>query len=281
MKNNFAIFILTHGRAKNISTISAMKRCKYNGKYYLIVDNEDDQIEEYKKIYGEKVIVFDKKKTSEWTDAGDNKDERTAILWARNESFYIAEKLGLSHFMMLDDDYTNIWLRYAEGDKCLHKRPDLNKAIEIAIKLLDTTNALSVAFSQGGDWIGGIQSPRANNPILRKCMNSFICRTDRKFKFAGRMNEDVSTYVRMGNLGKLMMTITPIMIVQKMTQSLGGGMTDMYKETGTYVKSFYSVMYCPSCVKIYHIGVSNIRIHHRVHWNNAVAKIINEKYKKI
>ena len=32
--------------------------------------------------------------------------------------------------------------------------------------------------------------------------------------------------------------------------------------TGTYVKSFYSVMYAPSCVKISTLGTSNKRIHY-------------------
>lgn len=281
MKIKFAILILTHGRANNISTLKMLSSAGYKGDYYIVIDNEDDQIEEYKKRFGDKVVVFDKRKTSEWTDSGDNINKRTAILWARNESFYIAERLGLTHFMMLDDDYTGLQLRFKKGDKLGHKKADINKAIDVAIKFLDRTNALSVAFSQGGDWIGGAKSRFIRVPILRKCMNSFICRTDRKYKYYGRMNEDVSTYVREGNLGRLMFTIMPIMIEQKMTQSVKGGMTEEYKESGTYVKTFYSVMYCPSCVKIHYIGVTNKRIHHRINWNNAVAKIIDEKYKKI
>lgn len=45
-------------------------------------------------------------------------------------------------------------------------------------------------------------------------------------------------------------------------------------------KSFYSVMYSPSCVKISLMGASHKRIHHQVTWNNAAVKILHEKYRK-
>ncbi|HHW1497050.1 TPA: ParB/Srx family N-terminal domain-containing protein [Escherichia coli] len=45
-------------------------------------------------------------------------------------------------------------------------------------------------------------------------------------------------------------------------------------------KSFYSVMYAPSCVKISLMGASHKRIHHQVTWNNAAVKILHEKYRK-
>ena len=54
-------------------------------------------------------------------------------------------------------------------------------------------------------------------------------------------------------------------------------MTDVYLDYGTYVKSFFSVMYNPSSVKISHIG-KHKRIHHQINWNNAVPKIISEDY---
>ena len=40
-------------------------------------------------------------------------------------------------------------------------------------------------------------------------------------------------------------------------------------------------MYNPSSVKVYLMGESNKRLHHRVSWNNAVPKILNEKDKVI
>ena len=41
MRNDFAIFILSHGRANKVKTLKTLKDCGYNGKWYIIIDNED------------------------------------------------------------------------------------------------------------------------------------------------------------------------------------------------------------------------------------------------
>jgi hypothetical protein len=73
-----------------------------------------------------------------------------------------------------------------------------------------------------------------------------------------------------------------VALQQKQTQTNSGGMTEMYLESGTYVKSFYSVMYQPSSVKV---GVlrdrDRSRLHHRVSWKHTVPKIVSESWKKI
>jgi hypothetical protein len=96
----------------------------------------------------------------------------------------------------------------------------------------------------------------------------------------GRINEDVNAYVSLGLTGSLFLTYPRIRLEQKETQANSGGLTDIYLDLGTYVKSFYSVMYAPSCVKITEMGVSNRRLHHKVSWKNAVPMVINESFKK-
>ena len=106
MRSDFAVFILTHGRAENIVTLKALKRGGYTGKIYFIIDNEDDQQDIYRKKFGDKVIVFNKQEVYDRTDTMDNFNEHRAIVYARNESFKIAKKLGIAYFLMLDDDFT-------------------------------------------------------------------------------------------------------------------------------------------------------------------------------
>ena len=59
-------------------------------------------------------------------------------------------------------------------------------------------------------------------------------------------------------------------------------MTDIYLENGTYVKSFYSIIFMPSAVKIGLMGnkKDSKRLHHKIKWNNCVPKIIAQKHKK-
>ena len=111
-------------------------------------------------------------------------------------------------------------------------------------------------------------------------MNSFVCDVDRFFQFKGRINEDVNTYVHLGGLGYIFFTIMNIQLDQYDSQSKKGGMTDIYIDGGTYIKSFYSVIINPSCVKIKMMGVNRKRLHHSIDWDNAVPCIINEKYRK-
>jgi hypothetical protein len=207
--------------------------------------------------------------------------ERRTIVYARNACFEIAKKLGLKYFLELDDDYTSFEYRYIQGEKLMvRKCKQLDRLFETMLRFLDDTNALTVALSQGGDFIGGAKSKRYRERVTRKAMNTFFCRTDKPFTFVGRINEDVNTYTTLGMKGELILSITDASIVQKQTQSNKGGMTDAYLDMGTYLKSFFTVMYCPSCVKVGAMGDKHMRIHHHIDWRRCVPKILNEKYKK-
>ncbi len=78
----------------------------------------------------------------------------------------------------------------------------------------------SIAFAQGGDFIGGIDNGKETYRFnKRKCMNTFICSTERPFEFVGAMNEDVNTYCTKGSRGELFLTIPFASITQTATQS--------------------------------------------------------------
>lgn len=280
----FAVFILTHGRPNNVITYQTLRSCGYTGNIYIIIDNEDLTVNEYRKVFDkDEIIIFDKKAIGETFDLADTRKDRRATVFARNASFQIAESLGLSHFIELDDDYTSFMFRtILDGGKFGHiDVRSLDEVFAAMADFLDVSGASSVAMAQGGDFIGGAGNKNAlGASLLRKCMNSWLCRTDRPFTFVGRMNDDVNTYVINGTRGSLFFTTTKVMLTQPVTQAVAGGMSDMYLDTGTYMKSFYTVMMCPSSVKVGIIRDHHERIHHRVNWNNTVPKIISEKHKK-
>ena len=83
-----------------------------------------------------------------------------------------------------------------------------------------------------------------------------------------------------GAVGEIFMTLTNICITQNQTQKTKGGMTEVYLNSGTYLKSFYSVMFAPSAVQIAVMGDKEKRIHHRVNWKFAAPLIIRESLKK-
>lgn len=282
MRNDFAVFILTHGRPDNVVTYETLKKENYKGKVYLVIDNEDDKADEYYKTFGkENVFMFDKLEISKKFDAFDNCEERRTVVYARNACFEIAEKLGLKYFLELDDDYDQFRFRIQKGSSLSSaKIKDINKLFELTIDFLEKSGALTVAFAQGGDYIGGVGSKVWTEQLARKAMNTFFCKTDRKFNFIGRINEDVNTYTTKGQTGDLLFTIAKVMINQATTQENTGGMTDVYLDSGTYVKSFFTVICSPSCTRISTMGNKFMRIHHKILWDKCTPKILNQKWKK-
>jgi len=283
---DFAVFILTHGRADNIITINSLKKSGYTGKIYFIVDNEDKTIDKYYKNFGKEFVkVFDKKKYADNVDEGNNFDERRTITHARNACFDIANELGITYFIELDDDYIKFDYRidnnsnYPTGHFVIKDK--LDYIFDLLIDFYKTIKAKSIAISQGGDWIGGSESGFTKYPMKRKVMNSFICSTERLFKFVGAMNEDVNTYTTLGSRGSIFLTIPYLSLTQKETQSQEGGITDMYLLYGTYCKAFTTVMMMPSSVKISEMGNKNKRLHHSIKWKNTVPVILNEEHKMV
>lgn len=280
--DNFVVFILTHGRADNLHTYKALQRAGYTGKVIFVIDNEDSTAEQYYNKYGkDNVYMFDKIKKSKEIDSMDLSEDRRAILYARNACFDIAEELGYEYFLELDDDYTNFRSRVVDGSKLktVYIR-DFDTLAKCMIEFLEKSNAHTVAMSQIGDFIGGQGSKVCKDRLARKAMNSFFCKTSRKFQWSGRMNEDVTAYVTLGSRGYIFFTVADVSVDHLSTQSLTGGMSESYSNSGTYVKSFYTVISSPSCVKVYTVGVSHKRFHHVINWDNTVPKIISDKYKK-
>ncbi len=281
-EKSFCVFILTHGRPNKIYTLKSLKRSNYTGDIFFIVDDEDPTRFEYIEKYGDKVKIFSKDKIAKTFDEADNFKGRGSIVYARNACFGIAEELGYKYFIQLDDDYTDFRYKYNDkneyGDWTIK---NLDNIFDILLEYYKTIPALSIAVAQGGDFIGGKYGGLATNKKLkRKCMNTFICSTDRKFIFNGKINEDVNTYTSLASRGGLFLTIPDLAIQQMQTQSNDGGMTEIYLDGGTYIKSFYSVIFSPSCVVVAEMGSIYKRLHHRVNWNNAVPLIVEEKLKK-
>jgi len=281
---NYAVFILSHGRANNVMTYDTLRKLGYTGKIYIIVDDEDQTIAEYKRLFKDQVIVFSKKTYEGKFDIMDNFDNNKVIVYARNACNDIARKLGLDYFFEYEDDYNNISYRWIQGEMLKGKTVrNLDFVFDSMVECLQRTNIDTIAMAQGGDFIGGASSVK-NNTYKRKAMNSFVFRVNKNPEqdvvFVGRMNDDVNTYLTQGKVGKLFFQIANVCLLQAITQSNSGGNTEVYKRYGTYVKSFYSVIAAPSCCKIALMGSKNMRMHHKISWNNAVPKILSETLKK-
>lgn len=288
MREDFACFILTHGRPDNVKTYASLRKAGYTGRIYLIIDDEDKTGDQYRANYGDQVVTFSKAAIAPTFDEMNNFNDRRSVIYARNFCHDLAERLGLTYFLELDDDYSDFRHRFdsAGAYSSITIVKTFDNVCDAMLRFLDDSGAVTVAMSQGGDHIGGGGSHAnegAQISLRRKAMNSFFCRTDRRFKFCGILNDDVNTYVSIGAIGGLFLTVMPVMLTQVQTQANSGGLTDIYLDSGTYAKSFYTVMAQPSSVKIGEMGdhrSPNYRIHHKIDWPKTVPMILSPEHRK-
>lgn len=279
MNNKIAVFIMVHGRPDKMKTFHTLRNQGFTGDIHLIADDQDETADQYRSMFPS-VLVFKKSDAASRMDSGDNSGDLRSTLFAANTAFDFAESMGITHFFIMCDDYYDFYYAFPDTKgKVIPK--DLDRLFSSMVDFYEFSGAKSLAFAQTGDFIGGIDNGKEMYRFSkRKVMNTFLCSPARRFQFVGRLNEDVTTYTLLGSRGDLFLTIPVIAMGQKDTQQEKSGLSDVYRDNGTYVKSFFSLMYNPSCVKIAMMGANHKRIHHTINWSNAVPQIIDKKYKK-
>ena len=294
INKNFAIFILAHGRPDKCITPARLRRAGYTGNIYIILDNEDDTVDKYKEKFGEEnCIIFDKAKVAEKFDIYDNFDGRNVVVFARNVCFDIARELGLDYFAEFEDDYREFNFRVPVNNNTSLRTiwiQDFDSVCEAMLDFIDSTGIRTAAFAQTGEMIGGIKGSVWQSKVKRKAMNTFffkVGKPEEDMYFLGRFNDDVNVYTLLGSRGEIFIQTPVVNVTQQVTQGTKGGNTDAYLKYGTYAKSFYSLLSCPSCVKIYTIADVRLsgnggdhRFHHSINWEHCVPKIVSDKFKE-
>lgn len=279
---SFAVLILCYGHPEKNLSYEILKKHGYTGQIYFITSDDDKSVPQFREIYGEdRVKTFHKEDIQKHFDIMDNRNNNKCAVFARNYCFDVAEELGLETFMELDDDSVSFACRYLENNSlkripCMTLDDVFNAMIDFA---LCSNKIRAVALPQIGDFIGGKGSMYFKDGFVRKCMNTWICKTKDRFWFQGRMNDDVNTFAYNGMLGGVFLTIGNVALDQLPTQLPTTGMGDMYKKSGTYQKSFYTVMLCPSFARIKMMGDSHMRVHHTLEKEFDYPRIISDRYK--
>lgn len=302
-KDDFCVIILSHGRPHDQATVKTLEKFGYTGDWYIILDNEDETIDEYKKIYGEnKIAIFNKEDVinSGAVDTLDNFRIKKTVVYARYASYGIVKKMGYKYFMMCEDDHDSLRWRMNPEIQYSSKMVSCDKSYCAFDKIIDTMldylistpRIQTLCMAQSGDYIGGGGSKMSTQQYRRKAMGTFITRVDDPIKFSGTMNDDTNAYTTLASIGNLMLTTGFIAVNTKPTQKNSGGNTDLYAAMGTYVKSFYSVIGHPSGVKVAVLFNTSarkavgpktneeFRLHHRVNWKNVAPMILREEIRK-
>lgn len=283
LRSNFCILIISFGRADNCKTARFLKKCNYGGAWYIVCSTDDAQLEDYKKNYGERIVVYDKEEIAPIFDPMDNSGRRNLGVFARQACFPIARRLGYKYFLSLDDDYNGFEWRYLNKYQtkiCGRMARNIDEMCEAMLCFLDESGAHEVDFAVGGDFVGGAQEYTLRD-LLPKAMNSHFNDVDKPIRYQGLMNDDVNAYVSGWQRGKMFFSVPLVQTLMTESQQDAGGMTEAYLDIGTYVKSFYTVMLNPSACLISEMGVKARRIHHRLCWDAIQPKLLHEKWKRV
>lgn len=282
MASKFALFILTHKRARQQITLKTLRKSGYTGKVFMLCDTKDPELELYKELYGDMVKTFDKKDYIKKFDLMTNEVKLNAVVYARNAVYDVARDLGLDYIVVMDDDYSVF--NYSVDKNAFYKRTkvkDMDRLIRAHLRFLSRAKLATLAFAQGGDFVGGWNGTILKTGFrpLRKAMNVFFFRVNDPVPYNGTINEDSTMGVEQAAMGRVVLTNCLVQLEQTTTQQAGGGLTDIYKDAGTYQKSFYTLMASPSSVKVqYQRAVG--RVHHLINGDMTYPKIISADLKK-
>lgn len=278
MRRDFAVFILSHGRANQQLTVEMLEKCSYSGRLYIIVDDEDAQKDIYKAIYGEKVIVFSKKEIESTFDTMTNQKEYRSVVYARNVCYEIANKLDAKYVLMCDDDISSLLFRVFNGEKLKgYKIKDIDKLFESMIEYISSANLAALGFSQEGAYVGGASSKKYREGCNRLVSQMFLIDMTKKVPFRGIFNEDFNYSIDVGVAGEVALSTMLVSIKSPKRMTNEGGLHDLYVDNGVYVREFYSKIAHPGTVRI---EVKGHDLTFRTNRDSDVPKIISSSYRK-
>lgn len=211
-----------------------------------------------------------------------NFKEKKFPIFAREFSYIHAKKTGVTHYIILEDDYSEFTLRYIENNKLKTMNMNVNKYFNMLLQLTDSfKNKLRIGLSQGGDYIGGAQNGSIKKGYKIKLMNSYFINVNYPIHFKGSINDDVNTAILLPTtVHGVPYTFLGLALSQSETQSKGTALADIYEKYSTYTKSMYSVLINPVGVTVTYLICKYPRLHHNVCNNKVYPKIIDERFKK-
>ena len=286
---NFAIFILSHGRAKNQVTLNTIRnKMSYSGKVYLVCDDQDDQLDDYKSLSGvDDVLIFNKQEAAKDTDTFGNFNNFGSVVFARNATWEFAKNLDLDYFLELDDDYSQFHFRYLKQTAVgpiLKSMPikDFDTVVNVFLDFLSSVdNIYSLSFAMPGDFIGGTKSKMIRQGFKRRCLNTFFCSTRRYFPWKSLVLHDLVASTLQNSIGHIFISCSKVGISQPGHAESAGGFTDLYKAYGYYHRSFYLFMAHPSSTEITLSTYPITKITHVMHEKYYSPQIIPQRFQKL
>jgi len=271
------IYIVSKGRPR-CTTAETLLSLGYTGEWWIVCGNNDDKLEEYKKKWKDKVLVFDWYKKVAECDLMDNFVGRASgVTPARNAVKDIAKGMGKLRFWEFDDDFL--------GFKRVNLDANKNeKVTDGAILEENLYQAALFGYKSRSSNVGLSFSFVECNPINCNKFNFRVYGThnlstdDEIFEpYTGRTNEDINNPIDLARKGKYSFQFRYMQVLTRQSRKESGGLTDLYNQDGAMKRAAYSIMRCPSRCKLV---FDKYGWHDHIKYSEIVPKFIHEKYKR-
>ena len=274
------IFIPSYHRAKNLKTVRYFVGIGWDPKkIHVFIDSEADDILEYHdeaertKFH---LHVFDMQESRDKYDYVHRPStSRRSAGQARNMFYDKAKELGISFYMVQDDDTSNYEIkrfgRYQR--KALYS--EIYNTFE-AIKIFMKKRRIGLfGISQTGDFIGGENKKLLRNKVMNTTfvLPKYIYRGER-----GVQDNDTSQFVGIMNQGLFTGSLGDGLVLQQ-TQSAKqtGGLTDLYNECKLLNKALVCPIQFPSSIHAEKQKKNGARLHHHIKSRYLYPRLLKTK----
>lgn len=288
MREDFAVFILTHGRPNTQLTLNALRNSGYSGKIYLVIDDLDVTADVYLDNFRQNkyactdVLVFNKMQYVQQTDTGLSEPLINFAVFARNAIEDFAVELGLSFFCMVDDDLTRFRFRYAQDDSLKSQQIyiTMDEIITAHLDYMIEGNISCVSFGSPNNYMRGTQcfTELVDSDRTRLCCAIFFRNVRFKVNWFLNMCEDRITSFWYNREGQLWIQL---LLVQLDWQELGGssdgGNSEVYRSVDKFKQVCFPLLVFPDSNYVF--SWKN-KLMNGINSNTVCPKIISGGFKK-
>ena len=284
----YTVFIQSYNSPEKCSTLNVLKKYNFNSNYYIVIGNDDPKINRYKEIYNDDVLlIFNKEKYKLNTETITSNKKDCSAVYVKNfiEDFVINN--NIDNFLIIDDDLEQF--RYKIPDTGGHIRSreidNVDEIFEMCFEYMNNAHIDGMCFGAQYVYMGGLNSYYGFKK--RVITNMYLRTTEHKIDWKSLVFDDFNTSLDISNKGYVFLMLPPVgmvfapqyfqLINKETSQSKGCGLQQLYDDTDSFERAFYSTIICPSAVrpsKIKKVYMPYIKV------DNVFPKIISCKFKK-
>lgn len=211
MIKDFAYVIPSYGKAENIPTLNMLRRYSVESPIYLVVGEDDPQLETYINLYAESedvvLLLFNKSDYFGVVDSvGTYNETHKVCTYARAFIDDFAKVHHIKYICFMFDDIESVQLRYVREDNkiCSTKQFDFESVIEAYVEFLQCSDSIGIVGPPSASYYIGINKESAKHTASHYG-NMFVYCIDRPIgPYKASVLEDMTIVLennQRGNIG--------------------------------------------------------------------------------